>query len=243
MSALDDRRRLVSDEPPGATFASPNGEVAIVNVHDRAGHQDLCRHPFGHQLGAIALAAPSSAESITATPWGREGEVPSCRGGRRPGWAKNGAGGSMEANAILPKSQKYIKPLRCSECGGSAVLIRRSPHPLDGSETRTFECQKCEDQRDGSSKPDLSNGYWSRRRRPFRHRHEVLPCWKVMIAEGCDGATGGVKRRRRLRERITETHHNRLFTGRFACLSTRWYFPIQHRPLRRALRWKVNLYQ
>jgi hypothetical protein len=26
-----------------------------------------------------------------------------------------------------------------------------------------------------------------------------------MIAEGCDGATGGVTRRRRLRERITET--------------------------------------
>ena len=44
MSALDDRRRLVSDEPPGATFASPNGEVAIVNVHDDTGHQDLCRH-------------------------------------------------------------------------------------------------------------------------------------------------------------------------------------------------------
>ena len=53
MSALDDRRRLVSDEPPGATFASPNGEVAIVNVHDRAGHQDLCRHPSGHERGAV----------------------------------------------------------------------------------------------------------------------------------------------------------------------------------------------
>jgi hypothetical protein len=46
-------RRLVSDEPPGATFASPNGEVAIVNVHDRAGHQDLCRHPSGHERGAV----------------------------------------------------------------------------------------------------------------------------------------------------------------------------------------------
>jgi hypothetical protein len=49
----------------------------------------------------------------------------------------------MEANAILPKGQKYIKPLRCRECGGNAALIRRSPHPLDGLEIRTFECQKC----------------------------------------------------------------------------------------------------
>jgi hypothetical protein len=54
-----------------------------------------------------------------------------------------GLAGSMEANAIPPKGQKYIKPLRCRECGGNAVLIRRSPHPLDGLEIRTFECQKC----------------------------------------------------------------------------------------------------
>ena len=54
-----------------------------------------------------------------------------------------GLADSMEANAILPKGQKYIKPLRCTECGDNAVLIRRSPHPLDGLEIRTFECQKC----------------------------------------------------------------------------------------------------
>ena len=54
--------------------------------------------------------------------------------------------GSMEANAILPKGQKYIKPLRCRECGGNAVLIRRSPHPVEGLEIRTFECQKCGNQ-------------------------------------------------------------------------------------------------
>jgi hypothetical protein len=52
----------------------------------------------------------------------------------------------MEANAILPKGQKYIKPLRCRECGGNAVLIRRSPHPLDGLEIRAFECQMCGNQ-------------------------------------------------------------------------------------------------
>jgi hypothetical protein len=51
----------------------------------------------------------------------------------------------MEAKAI-PKGQKYIKPLHCSECGGDAVLIRRSPHPLDDLEIRTFECQKCGNQ-------------------------------------------------------------------------------------------------
>jgi hypothetical protein len=74
----------------------------------------------------------------------RSAELPprkACRLGRNSGLV-----GSMEANAILPKGQKYIKPLRCSECGGNAVLVRRSPHPLDGLETRTFECQKCEDQ-------------------------------------------------------------------------------------------------
>jgi hypothetical protein len=91
----------------------------------------------------MALALPSSAESIAVTPWGREGEV---RNSHREGvqvGPQLGPAGSMEANAILPKSQKYIKPLRCRECGGNAVLIRRSPHPLDGLEIRTFECQKC----------------------------------------------------------------------------------------------------
>jgi hypothetical protein len=76
-----DRCRLVSNELPGATIAHPDREVTIVNVHDR----DLGRHPSGHQRGAIALAAPSSAESITATPWGREANVglpPRRRAGR-----------------------------------------------------------------------------------------------------------------------------------------------------------------
>jgi hypothetical protein len=92
-SAVDDRRRLVSNKLPGAPLAHPAREITIVNVHDRAGHQDLGRHPSGHERGAVPLAAPSSAESITATPWGREGEVPSCRRGRRAGRAAIGAGG------------------------------------------------------------------------------------------------------------------------------------------------------
>ena len=31
----------------------PDREIAIVNVHDRAGHQDLGRHPSGHERGAV----------------------------------------------------------------------------------------------------------------------------------------------------------------------------------------------
>jgi hypothetical protein len=40
-SALDDRRRLISDEFPGAVLAGPDREGAIVNVHARASDQDL----------------------------------------------------------------------------------------------------------------------------------------------------------------------------------------------------------
>ena len=88
---MDDRRRLVSNKLQSATLAHPDREMAIVNVHDRAGLRDLGRNPFGHQRGAIALAAPSSAESITATPWGREANVglpPRRRAGRAAvgGW-------------------------------------------------------------------------------------------------------------------------------------------------------------
>ena len=53
LSAVDDRRRLVSNELPGATLAHPNRKIAIVNVHDRAGHQYLGRHPSGHERGAV----------------------------------------------------------------------------------------------------------------------------------------------------------------------------------------------
>ena len=52
-SALDDRRWLVSDKLPGAVLPYPNSEIAIVNVHDRAGHQDLRRHSSGHERGAV----------------------------------------------------------------------------------------------------------------------------------------------------------------------------------------------
>jgi hypothetical protein len=97
-------------------------------------------------LKRIALALPSSAESITLL---HGDERAKCGAAAKEGvqvGPRLGLVGSMEATAILPKGQKYIKPLRCSECGGNAVLIRRSPHPLDGLEIRTFECQKCGNQ-------------------------------------------------------------------------------------------------
>ena len=84
-------------------------------------------------LKRIALALPSSAESITLL---HGDERAKCGAAAEEGvqvGPRLGLVGSMEATAILPKGQKYIKPLRCSECGGNAVLIRRSPHPLDGS--------------------------------------------------------------------------------------------------------------
>ena len=50
---LNDRRWLVGDKLPGAVLAHPDREIAIVNVHNRAGHQDLCSHFSGHERGAI----------------------------------------------------------------------------------------------------------------------------------------------------------------------------------------------
>jgi hypothetical protein len=52
-------------------------------------------------------------------------------------------GAGMEKHSVLVKDQKFIRPLRCSECSGNAHLPRRSPHPVDGMEIRTFECQEC----------------------------------------------------------------------------------------------------
>src|SRR6266404_6134614 len=53
MSAVDDRRRLVGDELPDSLLAHPYREIAIVNVHHRAGRRDLGRHPSSHERGAI----------------------------------------------------------------------------------------------------------------------------------------------------------------------------------------------
>ena len=49
----DDRCRLVSNELPGATLPHPNRKIAIVDVHNRAGHQYLGRHPSGYERGAV----------------------------------------------------------------------------------------------------------------------------------------------------------------------------------------------
>ena len=49
----------------------------------------------------------------------------------------------MNEHSFLVEDQKFIAPIRCSECDDNAPLIRRAPHPLDGLEIRTFECQTC----------------------------------------------------------------------------------------------------
>ena len=70
----------------------------------------------------FALALPSSAESITLL---HGDERAKCGAAAEEGvqvGPRLGLVGSMEATAILPKGQKYIKPLRCSECGGNARL-------------------------------------------------------------------------------------------------------------------------
>jgi Zn ribbon nucleic-acid-binding protein len=49
----------------------------------------------------------------------------------------------VEKHDLIVKDHKFIAPLRCDECGGNAHLTRRSPHPVDGLETRVFECHEC----------------------------------------------------------------------------------------------------
>jgi hypothetical protein len=40
-----------------------------------------------------------------------------------------------------PTEPAYITPITCPNCGGKAILMRRSP--IDGGEERTFECVDC----------------------------------------------------------------------------------------------------
>ncbi len=37
----------------------------------------------------------------------------------------------------------YITPIICPYCGGSAPIVRRTPHPAVKGELRTFECREC----------------------------------------------------------------------------------------------------
>jgi hypothetical protein len=55
---------------------------------------------------------------------------------------------AVNERAFFAKDQKFIRPLRCENCGGNAHLIRRAPDSLkrDGSEIRTFECPECKHQ-------------------------------------------------------------------------------------------------
>jgi hypothetical protein len=51
--SVDDRRWLVSNKFPGALLSHPHREIAVVNLHDGSCHQNLCRHPSGHQRSAV----------------------------------------------------------------------------------------------------------------------------------------------------------------------------------------------
>jgi len=58
---------------------------------------------------------------------------------------RGSGGGAVEKRSFVVKELKFIRPLRCGECGGNAHLTRRSPDPVkrDGSEIRVFECYEC----------------------------------------------------------------------------------------------------
>jgi Zn finger protein HypA/HybF involved in hydrogenase expression len=56
----------------------------------------------------------------------------------RCGW-----GVGVENHSFVVTDHKFIAPLRCSECGGNAHLIRRSPHAVKSLEIRIFECHEC----------------------------------------------------------------------------------------------------
>jgi hypothetical protein len=69
---------------------------------------------------------------------------PRCQRNRRHRTRTQETGrGGMEKHSILVKQLKFIKPIRCDNCGGNARLVRRSPHRIKGSEVQVFECDKC----------------------------------------------------------------------------------------------------
>jgi Zn ribbon nucleic-acid-binding protein len=49
----------------------------------------------------------------------------------------------MNEHSFLVEDQKFVAPIRCSDCDDNARLIRRAPHPFEGLEIRTFECLAC----------------------------------------------------------------------------------------------------
>jgi hypothetical protein len=54
-----------------------------------------------------------------------------------------GGAAVMNEHSLLAEDQKFVAPIRCSECDDNARLIRRTPYPLEGLEIRTFECLAC----------------------------------------------------------------------------------------------------
>lgn len=54
---------------------------------------------------------------------------------------------SQAQNEFIPVEPTYITPITCSNCGGKAHLVRRSP-AITGEgkgEMRTFECFDCDE--------------------------------------------------------------------------------------------------
>ena len=93
---------------------------------------------------AVASYLPSSARTMRARSGDRDGGVRSWRRGWRAGCALAlWLGAGVENHSFVVTDHKFIAPLRCSECGGNAHLIRRSPHAVKSLEIRIFECHEC----------------------------------------------------------------------------------------------------
>ena len=57
-----------------------------------------------------------------------------------------GGAAVMNEHSLLAEDHRFIAPICCSECDDNAHLIRRTPYPIEGLETRTFECLACRHQ-------------------------------------------------------------------------------------------------
>jgi hypothetical protein len=95
-----------------------------------------------------ALSSPPSRRSIATNSAGAETaeyRAGADDGGHPPHWRVGGAA-VMNEHSLLAEDQKFVAPIRCSECDDNARLIRRMPYPFEGLEIRTFECLACRHQ-------------------------------------------------------------------------------------------------
>jgi uncharacterized protein with PIN domain len=52
---------------------------------------------------------------------------------------------AMSVARFFDEKQKFVEPIRCEHCGGTAHLVRRTPDRVkEGYEIRIFECLDCE---------------------------------------------------------------------------------------------------